>query len=1062
VKVMQQRLLTVMLTAGCVFAAGVTGAAGTPPAGAQDVPAARTLSQAIALKRATRANRPIRFAPGVQSYFVVADGNPRVTPATLRRAGLRGLMGSISRVYEDGNNRQVLDDQPLQPGIIYAARFDRATTIDFRTVTVLQADEKTRLRSDAPAAVRGTPLTRAATPDDGTRVVLLYDDTYRTKRYKCWSDGKSGAWDGITDGVTGADDVKNAGVVRRGKTLYVRDEAGTTGQERVTVLAPAEPGQARAAVSWATRYDTQRGAFAIDIPADAPVGDYQVQIGATRANYVTAYIVFEEYAGSTLNAQEVQSYAYVDQDWKSIDDTRDYLNWAYEGPAGTTVYGYRGDTTAESGANGGVFGQRMVEIAMSIHGANTRTTLDAAIHAYQVTGQRIHWTAGNGYYGNDNGTINSFDKMLLGSIRAPNGVQTRTELDVVAAEKAARGMGWTNRLPSSYVFAAGQCFNYGTNLTAMLRAIGIPSRTQYTQNGAGWPNSFHVWAEALLDRPAIHPRQDGWWKSTWYKFDANRQYNTTGTSQIAHIEGNIAPLAIDGFGDYLLNEYKKCNGLSYRGGWEKNGFQCGNNGSGTHAAVILKPNATQSTSAFSHNVSSSSSPWALQDLFTTYSGASSPSSLSYIFTAKYGYALNDSQAGRDGGRGFIDDGTNENDLPALVPGIAQPTVVAGFGFSMYRVPVKGRSNITIRMLQGADKARVLATYDRLIYSTGKRYELNFDAQSNADGVLSIDGSGKQQVYLWVENKFSHATPGVGQETTWVTLLDDSGTSTNTPPSASFTATSSNLTASFTDTSTDSDGSIASRTWDFGDGIQSTQANPSHTYAAAGTYAVTLTVVDDKGASSSTTRQVTVSNAANAAPVASFTASTSNLTASFTDTSTDSDGSIASRSWDFGDGSTSTVANPSHTFAAAGTYSVRLTVTDDKGATNTATRSITVTAAPDGVQTYANETDVAIPDNTTVSSRIPVSDRTGNAPRDAKVNVNIVHPNRGQLTISLVAPDGSVYTLKQSDLFDNTANVNATYTVNLSSETLNGTWRLRVNDFGIGVSTGTLDRWSVTF
>jgi PKD repeat protein len=200
---------------------------------------------------------------------------------------------------------------------------------------------------------------------------------------------------------------------------------------------------------------------------------------------------------------------------------------------------------------------------------------------------------------------------------------------------------------------------------------------------------------------------------------------------------------------------------------------------------------------------------------------------------------------------------------------------------------------------------------------------------------------------------------------------------------------------------------------------------------------------------------------NAAPVASFTTSTSNLTANFTDTSIDSDGSIASRAWDFGDGGTSTVANPSHTYAAAGTYSVKLTVTDDKGASNAVTRSVSVTAAPDGVQTYANETDIAIPDNTTINSRITVSDRTGNAPRDAKVSVNIVHPKRGQLTISLVAPDGTAYTLKRSDMLDTTANVNATYTVNLSSEALNGTWRLRVNDFGFG-STGRIDRWSAVF
>jgi subtilase family serine protease len=83
------------------------------------------------------------------------------------------------------------------------------------------------------------------------------------------------------------------------------------------------------------------------------------------------------------------------------------------------------------------------------------------------------------------------------------------------------------------------------------------------------------------------------------------------------------------------------------------------------------------------------------------------------------------------------------------------------------------------------------------------------------------------------------------------------------------------------------------------------------------------------------------------PVANFSDSISNLVVNFTDSSTDSDGTIASRAWNFGDGSTSTATSPSHTYAAAGTYSVSLTVTDNSGATNTKTQSVTVTAAGGG-------------------------------------------------------------------------------------------------------------------
>ncbi|KES06080.1 hypothetical protein BU52_16815 [Streptomyces toyocaensis] len=85
---------------------------------------------------------------------------------------------------------------------------------------------------------------------------------------------------------------------------------------------------------------------------------------------------------------------------------------------------------------------------------------------------------------------------------------------------------------------------------------------------------------------------------------------------------------------------------------------------------------------------------------------------------------------------------------------------------------------------------------------------------------------------------------------------------------------------------------------------------------------------------------------NQAPTAAFTTAVQDLKVSFTDQSSDSDGTIASRSWTFGDGTTSTAANPTKTYSAAGTYTVKLTVTDDKGATATATRSVTVSSGGD--------------------------------------------------------------------------------------------------------------------
>jgi len=158
------------------------------------------------------------------------------------------------------------------------------------------------------------------------------------------------------------------------------------------------------------------------------------------------------------------------------------------------------------------------------------------------------------------------------------------------------------------------------------------------------------------------------------------------------------------------------------------------------------------------------------------------------------------------------------------------------------------------------------------------------------------------------------------------------------PTANFTFSTSGLTANFTDTSTDSGGTITGHSWTFGDSGTSTATNPSHTYASGGTYSVTETVTDSaSGKTSSKTSSVTVASTGGT-PSANFTFTTSGLTANFTDTSTDSGGTIGSHSWNFGDSATSTATSPSHTYAAAGTYSVTETVTDSVNGTSSSKSS----------------------------------------------------------------------------------------------------------------------------
>ena len=175
---------------------------------------------------------------------------------------------------------------------------------------------------------------------------------------------------------------------------------------------------------------------------------------------------------------------------------------------------------------------------------------------------------------------------------------------------------------------------------------------------------------------------------------------------------------------------------------------------------------------------------------------------------------------------------------------------------------------------------------------------------------------------------------------------------NQPPTAAFTSTSDELTASFdASDSADSDGTIASYAWNFGDGTTGTGVSPSHAYATAGTRNVTLTVTDDDGDTGTVTKPVTVTVTppANDPPTASFTSNCTNLSCAFNGTgSTDPDGSISSYAWDFGDGTTGTGATPTHPYATAGTYTVTLTVTDNGGATDSDTGTVSPTAPPAGI------------------------------------------------------------------------------------------------------------------
>ncbi len=177
---------------------------------------------------------------------------------------------------------------------------------------------------------------------------------------------------------------------------------------------------------------------------------------------------------------------------------------------------------------------------------------------------------------------------------------------------------------------------------------------------------------------------------------------------------------------------------------------------------------------------------------------------------------------------------------------------------------------------------------------------------------------------------------------------------NQPPTAAFTSSPPaplvGTTVAFNGSaSSDPDGSIVTYAWTFGDGTSGSGPTVYHAYSAPGTYNVQLTVTDDDGATDAASASISVASPSNQAPVASFTVSptggpvgtpfTFNAAASY-----DPDGTIVSYQWEFGDGSFGSGATVQHAYSSSGTFTARLTVTDNGGASDTETRSVAVQAA----------------------------------------------------------------------------------------------------------------------
>lgn len=243
-------------------------------------------------------------------------------------------------------------------------------------------------------------------------------------------------------------------------------------------------------------------------------------------------------------------------------------------------------------------------------------------------------------------------------------------------------------------------------------------------------------------------------------------------------------------------------------------------------------------------------------------------------------------------------------------------------------------------------------------------QITFTDNSTTDGINPIVtwiwSYGDGIIDTLTGGPFQHTYAAAGVYTVRLTVVDASGCSdsrtranmlTISRPVANFitldTSTCPNRTVTFTNQST---GPGLSYSWDFGDGNTSTSINPVHNYQANGQYSIKLVVVDQYGCTDSLIRTNYVSIRT---PIANFTVSDSMstcppLVVNFTNTSQ----FATSIAWDFGDGTSSLSANPSHFYSISGTFISKLTVTGPGGCTDEKEIPIVI-RGPHGTFTYGD-------------------------------------------------------------------------------------------------------------
>ncbi|MGD0080838.1 MAG: PKD domain-containing protein [Methanoregula sp.] len=300
---------------------------------------------------------------------------------------------------------------------------------------------------------------------------------------------------------------------------------------------------------------------------------------------------------------------------------------------------------------------------------------------------------------------------------------------------------------------------------------------------------------------------------------------------------------------------------------------------------------------------------------------------------------------------------------------------------------------TANVTQGAAPLPVQFTDQSTGTPTSWFWDFGDGANSTDQNPAHTYASGIYTVNLTVSNAAGNSTKVSGN---YITAF-----ASQNPPVALFTANvtqgAAPLPVQFTDQST---GGPTSWFWDFGDGANSTDQNPAHTYAS-GIYTVTLTVSNAAGNSTKVSGNYITAFVSQPPPVVLFTANVTQgaapLPVQFTDQST---GAPTSWFWDFGDGTNSTDQNPAHTYAS-GIYTVNLTVTN-AGGTSTASSEKYITAYA-SKKTLTYTPPAGLTGTTAVSLNISQFTTSGGTPSLSGNALTLTYPAGSpfsQMTINL--------------------------------------------------------------